>query len=206
MTRAIATGTGLRTDVRAVADWAILVLGAGAVAGALIGGLGGRLAMLILRRESPLAVGLASDAGFEIGRVTLAGSLSLVVLTGLLGAVFGVVYAVGRLGLPVAARVPAAALVGGVLGGNAFLDPDGIDLLVLDPTWFAVASFIALPALAAAAVAVAVERGARDRPWPYPVTLPVPAATATRVLVGALVAVVIVAQTTSLIDLIARIP
>ena len=196
----------LRADVRAVAGWAALVVGAGAVAGAVIGGVGGRLVMLVLRRESPLAVGLTSDAGFEIGRVTLAGSLGLVVLTGLLGAAFGVVYAVGRLGLPVAARVPAAALVGGVLGGNSFLDPDGIDLLVLDPTWFAVASFIALPALTAAAVAVAVERGARDRPWPYPVTLPAPAAMTTRVLFSALVAVFIAAQTTALIDLVGRIP
>ena len=195
-----------RADVRVVAGWAALVLGAGAVAGAVIGGVGGRLAMLILRRESPLAVGLTSDAGFEIGRVTLAGSLGLVVLTGLLGAAFGVVYAVGRLGLPVAARVPAAALVGGTLGANSFLDPDGIDLLVLDPTWFAVASFIALPALAAAAVAVAVERGARDRPWPYPVTLPAPAAVTTRVLFSALVAVFIAAQTIALVNVVGRIP
>ncbi len=204
--RASTVGTAPRTDLRAVAGWAALVLGAGAVAGAVIGGVGGRLTMLILRRESPLALGLTSDAGFEIGRVTLAGSLGLMVLTGLLGAAFGLLYAVVRLGLPAAARVPAAALVGGTLGGNSFLDPAGIDLLVLDPRWFAIASFIALPALAAASIAVALERGSRDRTWPYEIDLSGTAATAARVLVSASVALFIAAQAMELLDVVGRIP
>lgn len=199
-------GAAPSTDLRAIRGWAVLVVGAGAAAGAVVGGVGGRLAMLLLRRESPLAAGLTSDAGFEIGRVTLAGSLFLVVLTGLLGVAFGVLYAIVRLGLPAPVRIPAAVLVGGALGGNSFLDPDGIDLLVLDPTWFAVASFIALPALAAACIAIAIERGARGRRWPRPVTLPAAAVATSRVLVTALVAVFIAAQATALIDAVGRIP
>jgi hypothetical protein len=199
-------GTTLRTDVRAVGSWAVLVLGAGAVAGVVIGGVGGRLVMLVLRRESPLATGLTSDAGFEIGRVTLAGSLALSAVTGLIGVAFAVAYSVLRTGLPALARTPAAALVGGTLGGTSFLDPDGIDLLVLGPRWFAIASFTVLPALAAMCIAIAIERGARDRRWPHPVTLPAPAILTARVLVSAFVGVFIVAQTTALIDVIDRIP
>jgi hypothetical protein len=202
----ITAGAAPRSDLRAIAGWAVLAIGAGGLAGAVIGGIGGRLAMLQLRRESPLAVGLTSDAGFEIGRVTLAGSLGLVVVTGVLGAAFGVLYAIVRLGLPALARIPAAALAGGTFGGNSFLDPDGIDLLVLDPRWFAIASFIALPALAATAVAVAIERGARGRRWPHPVTLPAPAVTVARVLFTAFIAVFIAAQATALIDVVDRIP
>ncbi|MBJ7455270.1 MAG: hypothetical protein JHC74_04345 [Thermoleophilia bacterium] len=206
MARTVLAGAAPRNDLRAIAGWAILVIGAGALAGSLIGGIGGRLAMLQLRRESPLAVGLTSDAGFEIGRVTLAGTLGLVVVTGVLGAAFGVLYAIVRLGLPAVARVPAAALVGGTFGGHSFLDPDGIDLLVLGPRWLAVAAFVALPALAATVAAAAIERGARERPWPLPLALPARAVTATRALVTALVAIFIAAQATALADVIDRLP
>jgi hypothetical protein len=61
----------LREDARRVA-WRVLVgAAAGAIAGLVVGGIGGRLAMLLLRLTSPdVAIGLVSDDGFEIGVVT----------------------------------------------------------------------------------------------------------------------------------------
>lgn len=151
-----------RIDARNVAGWVALGLGAGALSGLIVGGVGGRLAMLVLRRESPGARGLTSDAGFEIGRVTLSGTLELMTVTVLLGAVGGLAYVAVRGGLPAAARIPAAALVGATGGGSAFIEPDGIDLLVLGPLWFALVAFIGLPAVAAATTAAIVEWRARD--------------------------------------------
>ena len=145
-------------DLRTTVWWIALGVGAGALAGVVIGGGGGRLAMLVLRENSPGAEGLTSDAGFEIGRFTVGGSLSLLAFTAVVGAMGGLLYVAARTGLPGPARIPAAALVAATAGGSAFLEPDGIDLLVLEPLSFAVTAFVALPALAAAATAGLVER------------------------------------------------
>jgi len=64
---------------------------AGIWLGALVGGVGGRLAMLVLRLVSPdTAHGVISDDGFLIGQVTLKGTYDLIGLgaaIGLIGAV-----------------------------------------------------------------------------------------------------------------------
>src|SRR4029079_19057210 len=73
--------TTARDDARAVAWWVLLGAGSGAIAGALVGGVGGRLAMLLLRITSPdLVVGMTSDDGFEIGVVSGAAAALVVVL------------------------------------------------------------------------------------------------------------------------------
>src|SRR3954447_16298968 len=91
--------------VREVA-WRILVgLAAGALAGLAVGGVGGRLAMLLLRLTSPdSAIGLTSDDGFEIG-VFSHRTLLLLRNTAAFGALLGAVYAVVRLALPPRLRV-----------------------------------------------------------------------------------------------------
>jgi hypothetical protein len=163
--------------------------------------------MFVLRRESPGAVGLTSDDGFEIGRATLSGSLGLAAFAAVGGALFGVLYLAVRLALPPAARAPAATLLGATVGGAAFIVPDGVDLLVLDPLWFAVASFIALPALAALAAALLVERLApRLPPVRVPAWARAPAlALAARIGVAALVMAVVVSQALALADDVARV-
>lgn len=181
-------------DLRAVAWWIAHGVGAGVLTGALIGGVGGRLTMLVLRESSPGAVGVTSDAGFEIGRVTLGGTLSLLAFGAAAGAFIGLAYVALRGGVPRPARAPAAALAGATLGGSAFLQPDGIDLLVLEPLWFAVTAFVALPALAAGATALLVERAGRGAP---PLALaggaPQWAGPAMRVIVsGSLLALIVV--------------
>lgn len=201
----VSTATGWsdrRDDAHAAGVRVLAALGAGVVAGVVFGGIGGRLAMLILRQRSPGTEGLTTDAGFEIGRVTLAGSLGLAVFGAITGIVFAVIYAAARLGLPGAARVPAAVLVGATFGGASFLEPDGIDLLVLESTWFAVVLFVVLPAAAAGTIAVLVERSARSQPWPAPWRIAPPGGltTAARVIVTGGVALFIAAQGTQLIE------
>ncbi len=157
--RGVTTAAALPArDLRTAVWWITLGAGSGALAGIVFGGVGGRLAMLVLRVNSPGAVGLTSDAGFEIGRFTVGGSLSLLAFTAVVGALVGLAYVALRTGVRGPARIPAAALVAATAGGSAFLEPDGIDLLVLEPLWFAVTAFVALPALAAAAAAALVER------------------------------------------------
>ncbi|HEY7626101.1 MAG TPA: hypothetical protein VH761_03495, partial [Ilumatobacteraceae bacterium] len=65
----------------------VIVVG-GVATGAVVVGLGSRLAMLILRLTSPHRVrGVTSDDGFVIGRVTLGGTYNLMQL----GAAVGVI-------------------------------------------------------------------------------------------------------------------
>ncbi len=197
---------GGRRELRALALWLALGAGAGAAAGVLFGGIGGRIVMLILRERSPDAVGLTSDDGFEIGQVTVA-SLNLLLFGAFAGALFGVLYLVARLGVPPVARVPVAALLGATVGGAAFIVPDGIDLLVLEPLWFAVASFIALPALSALTTAVVIERRAGRLPHlAARLTTARPAlALAGRVAIGAVVVILVVTQGLTLADDVARV-
>ncbi len=162
-TARVGPGT-MRSDVRVVGWWVAMGAGTGGLLGFVVGGLGGRLLMLFLRIQSPGASGLISDDGFEIGRITL-DSLNLAVVATVLGAVFGASYVALRRGLPPFTRVAAATLVGATVGGTAFLNPEGIDLLVLQPLWVAVSGFIALPAICAGITATLVERWSQREPW-----------------------------------------
>ena len=64
-----------------------------------------------------------------------------------------------------AAPRPGRRLAGvtGAIGGGSFVHSGGVDYLILDPLWLAIAFFVALPALAGLCVAWLVERiEARD--------------------------------------------
>jgi hypothetical protein len=130
----------------------------GFLAGLLVGGVGGRLAMLILRLTSTPAVrGLESDDGFVIGRISGA-TLFLLILTGVLGAIGGLVYLAVRSWIAARWRAAVAALVVGAIGGGAVIDPVGLDFTVLGPLPLAIAMFLALPAAYGALMSVWVER------------------------------------------------
>ena len=59
---------GWKADAGFLGRWILLGAGAGAISGALIGGVGGRIAMLVLRlTSSDLLRGAITDDGFEIG-------------------------------------------------------------------------------------------------------------------------------------------
>jgi len=157
--------TTARDDARAVGWWVLLGAGSGAIAGALVGGVGGRLAMLLLRITSPdHVVGMTSDDGFEIGVVS-ADTLQLVLAMALLGGINGIVYATLRSAIPQRLRLVLWTVFAAALGGAQIVHEDGVDFAVLEPAALAVVLFVVLPGAAAALVVVLVERGSRAEPW-----------------------------------------
>ncbi len=139
---------------------------AGLTAGFLIGGVGGRLAMLLLRLTSSDAVrGIESDDGFTIGQVSTQ-SIFLLAVTTLLGTLLAFAYLLVRRWLPERRRPLQAAAFFGVIGGAAVIKPDGVDFTRLDPLLLAVVLFIALPAAYGWVMAAMVE-GLIARPGTY---------------------------------------
>ena len=130
----------------------------GLATGALIGGVGGRLAMFVLRLTSdPALHGLKTDDEFTIGRFS-GETMFLVLVTAGLGVIGGLVYLAVREWLPERWRAALAGLFGAIVGGAAFIRPDGIDFTRLDPLPLAIAMFIALPAIYGVAMSLFVER------------------------------------------------
>jgi hypothetical protein len=89
---------------------------AGFLAGVLIGGVGGRLAMLALRLTSdPSLHGVSTDDGFTIGRVSLQ-TLFLLGVTAGLGMAGGLFYLVVRRWIPSRWRIPLMTLFFALVG------------------------------------------------------------------------------------------
>jgi hypothetical protein len=168
-------GTGVETEVtgRAVLTgtltrlWVLVV--AGIPAGVLVVGVGGRLAMLLLRLTSPDSVrGLESDDGFTIGQVTLFGTYNFLALgaaAGLLAAVGYTVVGPWLLG-PRWLRLLTAAFGAGAVVGSTIIHDDGVDFRLLEPHWLAVALFVAIPAAIGGVIGIAVDAARRraERP------------------------------------------
>ena len=134
----------------------------GIVAGLLVIGLGGRLAMRILAITSSDAVhGAFTDAGEQINEFTLDGTIGLMIFGGAFGGlVGGWLYALIRSLLPEAkgARLRACALIGMAVGAPVFVEPGKRDFSILDPLWLAVALFVVLSAVFAIVVSLIAER------------------------------------------------
>ena len=102
-----------RTTARQALTSLAVGSGVGCVAGALIGGVGGRLAMLLLRVTSDSSViGLRTDDDFRIGEFT-SDTIFLVLLTAIAGAMLGAAYVAVRRWLPRDHRPVVAAVVVG---------------------------------------------------------------------------------------------
>lgn len=145
-----------------LAHWITLGAAAGGLGGGLIGGVGGRLAMLFLRLTSRSSVrGLTSDDGFIIGRFDPLDSLKLMGLTAVLGSIVGLIMVAGRPFLPRRGQSLAWALAGGLTGGALLIHRDGVDFTLLEPHWFAVALFVAIPAVGAGSIRWLIERYSR---------------------------------------------
>ena len=141
---------------------------AGAVTGLVVGGVGGRLAMLVLRLTSgPGVNGVVSDDGFVMGRVTLSGTLSLL----------GVATAIGVLGALVH-RLVVPWLIGprwfrrlttaagsGIVVGAMLVHTTGVDFTRLRPVGLAIALFVAVPALYGALIGPVQEYCDRPDSW-----------------------------------------
>jgi hypothetical protein len=116
----------------------------GFVCGLLFGGVGGRLAMFVLRLTSaPSLRGIETDDGFTIGVFSTA-TLFLLGVTSALGILGGVVYLIVRGWLPPGWRVPAMAVFFGTVGSAGVIRPGGRDFTLLSPLPLAIAMFVAI--------------------------------------------------------------
>ncbi|MEV4138906.1 hypothetical protein AB0J72_42920 [Dactylosporangium sp. NPDC049742] len=124
---------------------------AGGVAGLVAGGVGGRLFMLALARlNHPRATGVLSDDGFVMGQFTLAGTVNLLLVCTILGAIGGLVWVAVR-GLrfgPVWWRRVSVPLGATLVIGSMMVHSDGVDFTLLDPPLVAVALVLCVPLLA----------------------------------------------------------
>ena len=141
----------------------------GAIAGPLVLGFGGRLAMRITAGTSDDSVqGALTEAEEVVGEITLGGTIGLVIFIGLLGGLTGgLLYMSIRRWL----RGPAwraGGIVGvlglAVVGRGAALEPDSVDFDLLSPRWLAVVLFVVLAPFFGIVLAAVIER--LDRSYP----------------------------------------
>jgi hypothetical protein len=127
------------------------VLTAGFGAGVLVVGFGGRLVMRVLAATSgTTAQGRTTDAGEQVGEISLGGTFGFFVFAGIL------VPLVSSLAfIPLRRILPRPAWIAGVLFGLLLLasfgvsdplSPDNVDFAILSPTWLAV-TLVCLTAL-----------------------------------------------------------
>lgn len=136
----------------------IVLVGAGL--GLLVGGVGGRLAMLLLARINPEIAGVESDDGFIMGRFTVGATINLLIVGLLLGLIGAVIYSVLR-GLRFGPRWFQVLSIGGGAGiavAAPIVHPDGVDFTMLSPVGLAIALFVAIPFGYAACLTLIAER------------------------------------------------
>jgi hypothetical protein len=134
----------------------------GFLAGVLIGGIGGRIAMLLLRVTSdPRLHGIKTDDGFTIGRVS-AETIFLLGVTAGLGIAGGLLYLVVRRWIPAPWRIPVMTVFFTLVGGAGVIGPSDVDFSLLSPLPLAVALFVAIPAAYGVAMPWLTERLLRE--------------------------------------------
>lgn len=147
-----------QTSLRDAARFLSVGVAVGFLAGLLIGGVGGRVAMFVLRLTSdPALRGAQTDDDFTIGVISNA-TLFLLGATAFAGTLGGVLYLVARRWIPDGARPWASAVFFGSIGAAFAIRPHGLDFTLLSPLPLAVAMFIALPVAFGVALSFAVER------------------------------------------------
>jgi hypothetical protein len=145
----------------------VLVVG-GIPLGVLIGGVGSRLAMLLLRITSPDHVhGVTSDDGFKIGQVTLLGTYNLLLLGAAVGVIGAGVYRLVAPWLigPIWFRRLTTGAASAAVAGSMLVHADGVDFTVLQPTWLAIGVFVALPGLFGTLIGATVDSVSRSDSW-----------------------------------------
>ena len=134
----------------------------GLLSGFVIGGLGGRLAMFVLRLTSdPSLHGMETDDEFIIGRFS-PDTFFLVIFTAVLGLLGGIFYMVVRGWFPERARPVAMGIIGAAVGGALVVNPGGIDFTLLEPLPLAIAMFVVIPAGYGVATSLLTERFLRS--------------------------------------------
>jgi hypothetical protein len=144
-----------------------VITAAGALLGLLVGGVGGRLAMMLLAALNPDATGVISDDGFRMGQFTLRDTLGLLLVATAFGVAGAGTYALVR-GLLLGPRwfqILSVAAGPAVVVGAAIVHTDGVDFKLLDPAWLAIGLFVAIPGTYAALLTVIAERWLHDGGW-----------------------------------------
>ncbi|HWC14098.1 MAG TPA: hypothetical protein VG929_05840 [Actinomycetota bacterium] len=137
-------------------------LWAGFLSGAVIGGVGGRLAMFLLRLTSdPSLRGAPTDDGFTIGSFT-GDTMFLLAICAIGGLLAGLAYLAVRGWFPEKYRAAVMGALGAAVGGALIIRPDGIDFTLLEPLALAVVMFIAIPALFGVVTSLLAERFLRS--------------------------------------------
>ena len=151
----VARPTTVTTSASAALDGVrtlAVAVSAGAIAGVLVPGLGGRLVMRILGAASGRAAqGSATEAEEIVGEITTSGTLGVIIFVGLLGGVFAalVFVVVGRWLPATAGRAGAitGVLLLGSIGVGDAMSPDNRDFAILRPIWLAVTLIVGLALL-----------------------------------------------------------
>lgn len=129
---------------------------AGALAGVLVAGIGGRLVMRLAALTVPSSAGRFTENGNLIGNITPGGSLALVVLGLFFGAFAAIVWVVVSPWLP-GRGVPRALLampLALALGGRGLIDGNNTDFAVLQHQPVVVAMLMCLVAAVGSATAL----------------------------------------------------
>ena len=118
---------------------------AAAVAGFVVGGLGGRLVMRILAQTSDAALkGVDTENGNNIREFTLGGTLGLVAFLTLFSAAGGAAYIALRRWMPSNHRALTFGVMAIGFPGAVIIDPNNKDFRILDPKLLSVLLFVAL--------------------------------------------------------------
>jgi hypothetical protein len=169
----------------ALRQTAIVVVGCG-IAGALVGGIGSRLAMRLAALAAPEVRGALTESGNVIGEITLQGTIGLMLFAGVGSAIFGAgAFTVARPWLPRSTML-RGLVFGGLLlaltGGNV-VDPANADFAILGDRLLNVTMlsslFIAFGIVASGAVAFLERRvpssaGFSPRMWALTVLCALP--------------------------------
>jgi hypothetical protein len=170
---------------------------AGLIVGLVVAGLGSRLAMRIAALLVPQATGSFTESGFRIGRITLDGSVGLVLFGGLAATLFlAVTWVVISPWLPrrPGRRALVAAVIAVAFGTSALVDARNPDFIVLRHDPLVVATLVLL--IAALGPAMTLVDAWLDRRLPRP-TAPTSGAAlayASLAAIGALVGGLVVLQ------------
>jgi hypothetical protein len=170
---------------------------AGLAVGVVVGGLGARIAMRLIALLVPSVTGSSTENGNRIGDITLGGSVGLILFAGLfVGIVAGTIWVVvspwlpSRLGLRTLAAIPLA--IG--LGSFALVQGSNPDFIVLGYDPRVIVVLLGLVGLVGASMAVV--DAWLDRRLPRPPSASVEAGAIYSIIsvIGALVAVGVVAM------------
>src|SRR4051794_27383687 len=140
---------------------------AAAIAGVLVGGVGGRLAMRLLAATNEEDSGAITDEGFVVGDITFGGTLQLLAAStqlAMVGAAAIVVIRPLLLG-PAWFRVLSVATGSGVIVGAMVVRPGGVDFEALDPPLLAISLFVALPFVLGLVFSLLADRWLGDDSW-----------------------------------------